>query len=209
MSIRNVLETASGLALVLGFVVCMPFTAAHAGSHTWDINEVFSDSTGNIQFIELIEANGTPNETGVIGRTMSSTTKNFVIAGAVIVSPTSNKKFLLGTAAFAALPGAPAIDALIPIGVLPFFFNVAGDTLMYQPWDTLINGAVPTDGVTSLNRNQTTGVNSPTNYAGTTGSVNASPSSIPAFSAWGFVAVLVLLSGVGMRFAIGRRVTAS
>jgi len=46
--------------------------AAWAGAHTWDVNEVFSNADGSIQFIELRENNGTPNETGVGNQTLSS-----------------------------------------------------------------------------------------------------------------------------------------
>ena len=67
MLIRKVLGTTLGYALVLGCLVALPVVAAHAGSHTWDVNEVFSDSTGNIQFIELLEKNaefiGAPGNT--------------------------------------------------------------------------------------------------------------------------------------------------
>ena len=211
MLIRKVLATTLGYALVLGSLVALPVVAAHAGSHTWDVNEVFSDSTGNIQFIELLEKNGTPGETGVPGHTMSTltATKSFVIPGIALVAPTSNKFFLMGTAAFAALPGAPTPDAIIPASTLPFFFDTTGDTVTYAPWDSLVFASVPTDGTTSLNFDLSTGTNSPTNYAGGTGTVNASSTSIPVFSAWGLVVVLLLLTAAGARFAIGRRATAS
>ena len=195
-----------GSFLLRGFV-CALFTAlatgtALAGSHTWDVNEVFSDATGNVQFIELVEANGTPNETGVAGHTLSSDLKSFVIPGAALTPPTSNKFFLIATAAFAALPGAPTPDALIPPDRLPFFFSPSnGDTIDYQPWDSLSFGAgvVPTDGINSLRRNLSTGANSPTNYAGVTGSVNAAPE-VPSVSRGGMLvlAACVLLIGCAL-----------
>lgn len=184
-------------------------SAALAGSHTWDVNEVFSDVTGQIQFIELREANGTPNEVGVPGHTMTSNTKNFVISGSPLASPTSNKLFLMGTAAFAALPGAPTPDAIIPAGVLPFFFSTGGDTVSYTPWDSIAFGTVPTDGTTSLNRSgsvMVSGVNSPTNYAGVSGSVNAAPPpSVPALSSWGPLLLGLLLVGTAVQLALRRR----
>lgn len=183
---------------------------ALAGSHTWDVNEVFSDATGNIQFIELVEANGTPGETGVAGHTMTTNSKNFVIPGSPLTPPTSNRFFLMATTQFAALPGAPAPDAIIPAGVLPAFFSTSGDTITYVPWDSLTFGALPTDGTTSLNRNLTTGLNSPTNYAGVTGSVDASqPTAIPTLSGWGLGVLGVLLVTAGVHFAVGTRATAS
>lgn len=197
-------------ALATVGVVGLPALAAHAGSHTWDVNEVFSDATGQIQFIELREMNGTPGEVGVPGHSMTSNTQNYTISGPALASPTSNKFYLMGTLAFQALPGAPPVDATIPAGVLPFFFSVAGDTVTYVPWDSLTFGAVPTDGVTSLDANGLPQLNSPTNYAGQSGSVDASPSPpIPSLSGWG-VAVLFggLLAAAAWRLAFGARARA-
>ena len=85
--------------LVCGLFSALGAGTALAGSHTWDVNEVFSDATGNVQFIELVEANGTPGEVGVPGHTLSSDLKSFVIPGAALTPPTSNKFFLIATAA--------------------------------------------------------------------------------------------------------------
>ena len=45
---------------------------------------------------------------------------------------------------FADLPGAPTPDRIIPVGSLPFFFNVAGDQVKYAAFDTFSFGTVPT-----------------------------------------------------------------
>lgn len=153
---------------------------AMGGAHTWDVNEVFSNADGTIQFIELREANGTPNEVNVAGRPVSSdaTGKSFVIPTSV-AAPTSNKHILIATAAFAALPGAPTPDHIIPAGSLPFFFSITGDTVRYNPYDAFTFGAVPTDGIMSISDGGVVAANSPTNYAGATGSVNANPTVTP------------------------------
>ncbi|HNO78579.1 MAG TPA: hypothetical protein PKN33_11015 [Phycisphaerae bacterium] len=154
-------------------------TAAFGGAHTWDVNEVFSNHDGTIQFVELREANGTPNEVNVGGRPVSSdsTGNQFTIASAV-ASPTTNKHLLFATAAFAALPGAPTPDQIIPAGLVPFF-NINGDTVRYNPYDAFTFGAVPIDGVNSMNDGGIIAANSPTNYAGVTGSVDAGPPPVP------------------------------
>lgn len=197
-----------GHALALGCLF-LPLVSAQAGSHTWDVNEVFSDATGSVQFIELVETNGTPNEIGVPGHAMTTVANNFVIPGAPLVPPSSNRFYLIGTAAFAALPGAPTPDAIIPASDLPFFFSTAGDTVTYVPWDSFAFGPVPTDGTTSLNSDLTTGLNSPTNYAGASGSVDASPppASVPALSERGLILFALLLIAVVTRFGIGKRAT--
>lgn len=191
--IRSKTTVAVTLARV-GLIALMA-SAAQAGSHTWNVNEVFSDASGSIQFVELVEANGTPNETGVPGHSLTSNAKSFTISGPALASPTSNKFYLIATAGFAALPGAPTPDATIPAGVLPSFFSTAGDTVTYVPWDAFSFGAVPTDGTTSLNADLSTGPNSPTNYAGVTGSVDAAPTpGVPALPIWALVGLGMLLA---------------
>jgi hypothetical protein len=208
MPIPRIVESTVGLALALAAALGLPPAPAHAGSHTWDVNEVFSDATGLVQFVELVEANGTPGETGVPGHSMTSNAKSFTIVGAPLAPPTSNRFYLIATAAFAALPGAPTPDAIIPPGVLPFFFSTSGDTVTYVPWDAFTFGSVPTDGTTSLNADLTTGLNSPTNYAGVSGSVDASPpAAVPMLSGQGLLLLGLLLAAIGARVLVPSRAT--
>ena len=170
-----------GRGLLLVGLCALYAPVASAGQHTWDVNEVFSSANGNVQFVELWEANGTPGEIGVGNQTVSSSSHSFPMGAGAVASPTTHKHFLLGTAAFAALPGAPTPDVIIPAGFLPYFFNPAGDTVTYGPYDSWAFGSVPTNGTDSLDRISGVGPNTPTNYAGVTGSVDASgPPSIPA-----------------------------
>lgn len=199
MAIRK----ASVQGLLIAALLSFAAASARAASHTWDVNEVFSDPTGYVQFIELVEADGMANEGGVPGHTVSCFSKSFVIPGSPLTPPTTNKFFLMGTADFAALPGAPTPDAIIPATKVPFF-SPGGDTIAYQPYDSWMFPAVPTDGTTSRNRNGTTGLNSPTNYAGVTGSVDAS-SFVPTLSEWGFILFALLLATAGARFVLGSR----
>ena len=171
---------------------------AWAGAHTWDVNEVFSNASGTIQFVELREANGTPNETGLPATTSRSNAETFMIPGPALTPPTSNKFFLIATADFAALPGAPTPDRILPAGNVPFFAT-GGDTVTYGRYDSLVFGPVPTNGIDSLRRNLTTGPNTPTNYAGATGQVDASSGPpVPALNGLGIGLVigLLLLAGV-------------
>ncbi|MCP3902194.1 MAG: hypothetical protein GY715_01050 [Planctomycetes bacterium] len=149
-------------------------TSAPAGSHFWEVVEAFSNADGTIQFVEMKESMGAAKETGLFNKWLKSiATGNQYTITENLVAPTSNKSLLFGTAGFAALPGAPTPDYIIVDG----FFNVTQDTLEY--W--LYNGpemqiaflALPTDGVTSLDRDGTTAVNSPRNYAEEEGTVIA------------------------------------
>jgi hypothetical protein len=160
--------------------------AAHsalAGSHTWRISEVFSTPDGLIQFIELRESLAGAGEIN-LGPTMSVSTGHS-INGSVLTPPTTNRHILIATQSFADLPGAPTPDYIIDPLEIPFF-NQLGDTVAHSNWDSWTFGAVPTDCVSSLHKGLppgevvTTELNSPTNYAGVTGSINACPVVCPA-----------------------------
>ncbi len=148
---------------------------AMAGSHSWRINEIFSNADGTVQFIELKECCGFPNEIFIGNKSVSSqaTGNIFTFPGNLPPGTTANAHLLLATPGFAALPGAPAPDYIIAAG----FFAIKGDTLSYHVYDTFTFGAgeLPTDCINSLHDGGSTGPNSPTNFADETGSVDACP----------------------------------
>ena len=185
--------------------------AATAGIHTWDVREVFSNADGTVQFVELWEAAGTPGETGVGNGTVSSSTKSHPIANGAVAPPTTNKSYLLGTAAFASLPGAPVPDEIIPAGFVPFFFNTAGDTVSFVGFYSWTFGAVPTNGTDSLDRITGIGGNTPKNYAGIEGSVDASGGGgdpeVPMLPGPMIAFVTLLVMGVGVGYLMTRRPT--
>lgn len=149
---------------------------AMAGSHSWRINEIFSNADGTVQFVELKECCGMNNETFIGDKWVSSlVTKNSFVFPDNLGCCTANKHLLLATAEFAALPGAPSPDYIIPAG----FLAIDGDALDYYFYDTFTfgRGELPTDCVTSLHDGGAeanfTGPNSPTNFADETGSIDA------------------------------------
>lgn len=158
------------------FAVLAASSAAQAGSHLWKFSEVFSSPDGSVQFVELFNNNSSAGEVFLAGHTVKSlaTGKQFTFPGNLSGS-TAFKHLLLATPAFAALPGAPTPDFIIPAN----FFGTNGDTLTYHVYDTWVIGAtaVPLDCVNSLNRNGTASANSPTNFQNVTGSVIACSSS--------------------------------
>ncbi len=149
-------------------------SSAFAGSHLWQFSEAFSSPDGQIQFIELHLPTSANSEILLAGKKVTSlATGKFVTFPANLTPPTGLKYILLATSAFAALPGAPTPDLIIP----PNFFGTNGDTLKYHVYDTWVIGAtaLPLDCVSSLNRDGTTSANTPKNYAGVQGTVNACP----------------------------------
>ncbi len=186
-----------GSAALSSSFVLFAASIASAGIHTWDVREVFSNASGTIQYVELFDAGSGGLETGVSGGTISSGTQTHTWSSPAVAPPTNGKSYLIASATFAALPGAPTPDAIIPVGKMPFF-NVAGDTVNFGPYDSFVFGAVPTNGIDSLTDGLGVGPNTPKNYAGTQGSVNASPAPVPSASFWMTAGLFASLAAMGI-----------
>lgn len=160
------------LAGALVLLASTPF--AHAAFHLWDINEIFSNADGSVQFIELFCP--VDGQQFLMNHDLNATSdgdlQNFVFptdSGA----PTANQFLLLATPGFELLPGGVNPDYTIP----PGFFdpNATTITLDFGPGQDMVTFSstdLPVDGMTSLNPDLTTGVNSPTNFNGDQGSVD-------------------------------------
>jgi IPTL-CTERM motif/Fibronectin type III domain len=153
---------------------------ANASFHLWEISEVYSNASGTIQFIEFQTTYGGQQFLGAHTLTSSNgvVTNSFTFPSN-LPGDTTNKKFLVGTAGFAAL-GIVTPDYIVPNG---FLFVPAG-TLNFASVDIFTYASLPTDGSLSLNRTYsdplvfplaahviTTAVNSPTNFAGQSGTI--------------------------------------
>jgi hypothetical protein len=147
---------------------------AAAKSHLWKFTEVFSSADGSVQFVEMFvfDPAGTA-EIQLRGFTLESEENVFVFPNNLPNENTFQRWMLIATPGFAALPGAPTPDFVIPAG----FFDPAGDELRYRTMLDVLPlppGAVPVDGIQAYLRNGTTAVNTPTNFAGVEGSVDSS-----------------------------------
>ena len=159
---------------LLVLAVALP---CHAKNHLWKFTEFFSNGDGTIQFIEMQECCGSNEETQMAITQISSNTHVFPFPNH-LSGPTAHRWIIIATQSFAALPGAPTPDYIIP----EHFFHPGGDTLRYRVGGTdvvtIAPGALPLDGVHSLDRDLSTGdlsviVNNPINFAGVEGSVVA------------------------------------
>jgi len=156
--------------------------SARAGAHTWDVWEVFSNADGSVQFVELHEADGGPTEVGIGGHMISASPsgKSYTIQHSII-GGTALRYYLIATPGFAALPGAPVPDEVTAPGVL--LVGLSDTSVSYVGFDTATwgAGALPLDGIHSLQRpakgaTPVSSINSPTNYStNVPGSVDASP----------------------------------
>lgn len=182
---------------------------AQAAFHLWDITEVYSNADGSVQFVEFFTNTNSQDE--LFNHDVTSTANTFTIPHDLgtadpIGNPngggdnaTANKHFLIATPGFAALPGAPTPDYVFDA---TNFFATVADTITLVSADSLAftSGELPTDGVNSLHEpfggaTRTTAVNSPTNFAGVTGSINLAPvADTPALSPIGTLVAMVVLA---------------
>lgn len=141
--------------------------------HIFHINEVYSNIDSTIQFIEFAgDANG---ENLWAGHTITSTdgvnTNTFAITANLPSNLTNGKSVLVATQGFADL-GIVTPDYIIPNGFL--FINNGTVNFPGMIGGTISYIALPVDGISSLSRDGSTGINSPTNFSGNSGTVTAS-----------------------------------
>ena len=173
------------LLLVLGLSLAGLADPAAAASHQWRFSEFYSSPDGSVQFIEMVEIGGSQNETNISEHWYATNGYNqdhSELLGTDLPFGTANKKFLVGTESYAALEGVPEPDYVLPDG----FLDPTGDTVVWWFYQTLTipPGVMPSDGVESLHVTIpptitfSPGPNSPTNFAGETGSIG--PPLVPA-----------------------------
>jgi hypothetical protein len=172
-------------------------------SHLWVINELYSNSDGSVQFIELLECCGSSFENGLANKKIfSDATGHQYQFPTNIAGNTAHRSLLLATAGFAALPGAVTPDFTIPAN----FFSTSADTLRWHiyPNATLSFdiGELPLDGLYSFNRGSGSLVNSPKNFAGQQGSINLAP--VPGMPIGWVAALAAVVSLAGLAALLPR-----
>lgn len=143
-------------------------SAAQAAFHLWQITELYSNADGSVQFIELTALTGGQQflSQHTIVASQGGTTRTFTFPSD-LPGDTSGKTMLIGTQGFAAL-GLVTPDYTVPNG---FLFTSNGSVNFAASADVFNYTTLPTDGTLSLNRNLTTGTNSPKNFAGATSTI--------------------------------------
>jgi len=157
---------------------------ADASFHTYQIDQIYSNADGTIQFVVLRETLGYPAEYYFSGHTFTSTqagtiqTYTFMkdLPGASMggyggmMNSTAFTNVLIATAGFAAL-GLVTPDYVIPNGFLP----LANGTINYAGVDQVSYASLPTDGASAVNRSGMIIQNVAANFAGDSASVTAAP----------------------------------
>lgn len=175
--------------------------AAFASFHLWQIGEVYSDSTGSVQFIELFTTFA--GQDFLSTHTVTSNSHSVTLLSD-LVGNTANQHVLLATPGYFALSGVPAADYNLGVNN---FFNTSADTINFAGVNTFTftAGELPLDGLNSLNRAYnsavfTTARNSPDNFAGASGTV---PTPEPSTGIL-FGATLLLAFCAGTRYRAHR-----
>jgi len=204
-------QSGMGRACILATTLAAAAFATGAGAsfHTFQISELYSSPDGNIQFIELHEFLGFNGEQFLAGHALTSkqgaTTRTYTFPANLPDGNTANKRVLIATTGFAAL-GIVTPDYIVPT---PFLFP-GGGTIDYAGVDVITYPALPTDGVSSLDRLGVVGVNSPTNFAGQTGSIGppappVAATGVPTLDLASLLALSALVA-LGALAAFGRLV---
>jgi hypothetical protein len=172
---------------------------ASAASHLWRFAEFYSSPDRKVQFVEMREIAGSQIETNISEHWYATNGYNqdhSQLLGSDLPFGTAFKRFLVGTESYAALEGVPEPDYVLPDG----FLNPDGDTVVWWFYQTIVipPGVMPTDGHNSITvvdpdaPTYSVGPNSPTNFAGETGTIPATV--VPSLSP-GYGALAALLFG--------------
>ena len=138
--------------------------------HLYRISEIYSNSNGLVQFIELtVDAHD--NESFWHGEEITviqgDQTHIYEFPNDLPNRNTANTSVLLATQGFANL-GIVTPDFIIPDN---FLFTSGSAEIHFEHVDMVSYTSIPLDGVQSIDRNGIASINSPKNFAGITGSI--------------------------------------
>ena len=163
------------IASIAAAAILAAVGSARATFHEWLPEEIFSNASGTVQYIEFSNTFDLENLLSSTSITAATTGNTYHFPTNLASSSTSGHKLLVATPGYAALPGVPTPDYVLPSNN---FFSITGDSVHLigtaQPFLTFTSGQLPTDGHTALFFNGTTlstGLSSPTNFAGVSGTV--------------------------------------
>jgi hypothetical protein len=172
------------LAACLGtYLAFTSLSSAQAAFHLWKIDEVYSNASGTVQFIEMDASTNSGQQfttgTSLTVSSASGSNHTYTFPGS-LPGDTANHHYLFATPGYVALtnsnPSLPKADVTLPANN---FFNINGDTINYANVTTFTfsTGQLPTNGFDSLNRTYapgstiTVGTNTPLNFTNATSSL--------------------------------------
>jgi hypothetical protein len=182
---------ATGLALAAG--------TALASFHAFQIEQIFSNADGSVQFVVLHESIGFNGQQFLEGHTFTAFPSGGMVNQVMFPSSlpngnTAGKRVLIASQGFAAL-SIVTPDYVIPNGFIP----LAG-TINYAGVDQVTYSTLPSDGVRAITRTGMPIPNLATNFAGQTGSVAPAAPSLNYQGLW-WASPAASESGWGINFA--------
>jgi len=182
--------THSHKTLILGAALAFS-TAAGAQQLTWQLEQLYSNQTGDIEFVVVKEFQNRNDQQSLTGSTFASLfsaashghasgdVTTYLVPGDLPSSQTAGRRFMIASQGFADL------GIITPDYVLPnkFLASSAGTLSLYrstaQPYDLVTYPGLPQDGSSAIYRDGGTRANLATNFAGQTASVPATPAGLP------------------------------
>lgn len=148
---------------------------AGAAFHLFRIDQVYSNADGSAQYVVMREVTGSNGENFWAGNSLSTTSaggaQQFQFPSNLPSSATASRSVLIATRGFAAL-GLIAPDYTVPDRFIP----QAGGSVSYaNGTDAIPLPALPTDGVTAIDRNGNRVAATPKNFAGASVTLTAPP----------------------------------
>jgi hypothetical protein len=171
---------------LLALSLLLAATPVGASFHMWEIVEVYSNADGSVQYIELYTSFSA--QTSLMNQDIVAISNGIIHAtftfGSNLVGETANRRVLIATTGFAALPGAVPPDYTLPCGFLDLSATTITINFVGSDSLTFSVALLPVDGANSLIASPggaiSAGASSPTNFAGSTGALTLPPCCAPA-----------------------------
>jgi len=158
------------LLRLLAIASVLVFTnPAEAAFHFWDINEVYSNPDGTVQFIELRALSGGQQNLGTFSASIQSTNSSGVNTFTFptnLPGDSGNKFFIVGTSNLSSIPGGVIPNYIIPANFIRTPTGGGSAAVIFPPnagTATAAYTTLPTDGDSALLRSGGSFIVVPTN----------------------------------------------
>jgi hypothetical protein len=147
-------------------------SVAFAAGPSFQIQQVFSNADGTVQFVLLREAAGQNGQDQLAGRTLTAThagvTATFTFPANLPAANTANRAVLIATQGYVTTSGTVAeFHAVVPDYVIADrFLSAEGGTIDFAGVDHVDYPPLPNDGFSAFYRNGTTRDNAVSNFGG-------------------------------------------
>lgn len=163
-------------SIIMALLLMIWTVKANADFHLWILNEIYSNSDGSVQYIELTTASGGQHVLAghsLVSQDSVSGATTFIFSQNLPGSDTANRSFLLATERFQSLTGMEA-DYTIPAS---FISTTSGSLNFGEGTDTLqyTLGTLPLNGIQAMSRNFQPVIPSPQNFDGLSATITVAP----------------------------------